>query len=210
VATEYRFTGFISVEQLRAVEELRSGAESIWVTLQVGATCVDGDPATLVGGTGELTFALSAGEWPQELDRVDAATYVEILIPVTSNPEHANAARRLRNARTLIQNDCAEEALAEARKALEFVRKAEGTLKIAQQAKDKTPRDRDLRERWAYLVEDIFSLLSGAAHDDQGTTEHFKWTRAVLSPWSVARPGYLDDLPTKPNIRACVEVGREA
>lgn len=178
VATEFRFTGFISVEQLRAVEELRSGAESIWVTLQIGATCVDGDPATLVGGTGELTFALSAGEWLQELDRVDAATYVEILIPVTSNPEHANAARRLRNARTLIQNDCAEEALAEARKALEFVRKAEGTLNIAQQAKDKTPRDRDLRERWAYLVEDIFSLLSGAAHDDQGTTEHFKWTRA--------------------------------
>jgi hypothetical protein len=127
VATEFRLTGFISVEQLRIVEELRSGADSIWVVLQVSVTCVDGEPPTLVGGTGELSFAIPAGEWLQGLERVDAATYVEILVPLTSNTEHANAVRRLRNARTLIQDDRVEEALAEARKALEFVRKAGGT-----------------------------------------------------------------------------------
>ncbi|MFB9305380.1 hypothetical protein, partial [Kibdelosporangium philippinense] len=62
VATEFRLTGYISVEQLRVVEELRSGADSIWVILQFSVTCVDSDPATLAGGTGELTFALSAGD----------------------------------------------------------------------------------------------------------------------------------------------------
>lgn len=179
VATEFRLTGFISVEQLRVVEELRSGNGSIWIILEVSATCVDGsDPATLVSGSGELAFDLLSSEWLQELERVDAGTYIEILVPLTNNAEYANAVSRLRNARTLIQNDRAEEALAEARKALEIVRDGEDTQNIAQQARDKKPRDRDLRERWALLVEDIFSLLSGAAHDDQDTTEHFKWTRA--------------------------------
>jgi predicted pyridoxine 5'-phosphate oxidase superfamily flavin-nucleotide-binding protein len=199
VATEFRLTGFISVEQLRVVEELRSGADSIWVVLQVSVTCVDGEPTTLVGGNGEFSFALPAGEWLQELERVDAATYVEILVPLTSNTEHANAVRRLRNARTLIQDDRVEEALAEARKTLEFVRKAGGTAQIVQQAAAKKPRDRDLRERWAYLVEDIFSLLSGAAHDDQGTTEHFTWTRADAVALVASTAGLLGRLAEQAN-----------
>ncbi|WP_328647144.1 hypothetical protein OHS58_03790 [Amycolatopsis sp. NBC_00348] len=201
VATEFRLTGFISVEQLRIVEELRSGADSIWVVLQVSVTCVDGEPPTMVGGTGELSFAIPAGEWLQGLERVDAAAYVEILVPLTSNTEHANAVRRLRNARTLIQDDRVEEALAEARKALEFVRKTGGTLQIVQQAKGKNPRDRDLRERWAYFVEDTFSLLSGAAHDDQGTTEHFTWTRSDAIALVGSTAGLLGRLAERVSFR---------
>ena len=178
VATGLRLTGFISGEQLRVVEELRAGADAIWVVLQVGVIGTGGEPMALIGGHGELSFALAAGEWLQELERVDAATYVEILVPLTSGADQANAARRLRNARALIQEGRVEEALSEARKALEFVRTAEGTRQIVQQAAGKSSRARDLRERWAYLVEDTFSLLSGAAHDDRGTTEHFDWTRA--------------------------------
>jgi hypothetical protein len=83
VATEFRLTGLISVEQLHVVEELRSGADEIWIVLQVSFTCVDGEPATLVGGNGEFSFPLPAGEWLQELERVDTATYVEILVPLT-------------------------------------------------------------------------------------------------------------------------------
>src|SRR5205807_3541627 len=56
VATEFRLIGFISVEQLRVVEELRSGADSIWVVLQVNVVGTDGEPTTLVGGNGELSF----------------------------------------------------------------------------------------------------------------------------------------------------------
>ncbi|WP_143271416.1 hypothetical protein [Amycolatopsis echigonensis] len=199
VATEFRLTGFISVEQLRVVEELRLGADSIWVVLQVNVVGTDGEPTTLVGGNGELSFALSAGEWLQGLERVDAATYIEILVPLSSSAEHANAARRLRNARALIQDDRVEEALAETRKALEFVRKAGGTLQIVQQARSKSPRDRDLPERWAFLVEDTFSLLSGAAHDDQGTTEHFMWTRADAVALVGSTAGLLGRLAAQAN-----------
>jgi hypothetical protein len=198
VATEFRLTGFISVEQLRVVEELRSGADSIWVVLQVSVTCVDGEPTTLVDGSGEFSFTLPAGEWSQELERVDAATYVEILVPLTNNAEHANAVRRLRNARTLIQDDRVEEALAEARKALEFVRKAGGTVQIVQQAKAKNPRDRDLRERWAYLVEDIFSLLSGPPMMIRALPSTSSGLALMPLPCSAARPAYSADSPNKP------------
>ncbi|WP_433270669.1 hypothetical protein ACQPZF_10430 [Actinosynnema sp. CS-041913] len=60
------------------------------------------------------------------------------------------------------------QALGEARKAVETIRAAESTSDNS-----KARRDRDQCERWAFLVEDVFFLLSRAAHDDPGTTEHF-------------------------------------
>lgn len=153
------------------------GAEHLWVTLQISMTCVDGDPAQLVGGMGELGFDLPSGEWAQELERVDAGSYIEILVPLNSDNEHATGVRRLRQARELIRHNQVEDALGEARKAVEAVRAAESTSDTVRQAGSKARRDRDQRERWAFLVEDVFSLLSGAAHDDPDTTEYFVWTR---------------------------------
>ncbi|MCK2238237.1 MULTISPECIES: hypothetical protein [unclassified Crossiella] len=194
VATELTLTGFVSHEQLRVAESLREGAEHIWVTLQMSVTCVDGDPAQLVGGTGELGFDLPGGEWAQELERVDVGSYVEILVPLTSDNEHATAVRRLRKARELIRDNHLEEALGETRKAVEAIRAADGTPDTVRQARSKSPRDRDQRERWAFLVEDIFSLLSGAAHDDPGTTEHFVWTREDVLALVTATAGLLNRL----------------
>ncbi|WP_208720294.1 hypothetical protein [Amycolatopsis circi] len=194
VATELTLTGFVSHEQLRVAESLREGAEHIWVTLQISATCVDGDPAQLVGGTGELGFDLPSGEWAQELEGVDVGSYVEILVPLTSDNEHATAVRRLRKARELIRDNHLEEALGETRKAVEAIRAADGTPATVRQARSKSPRDRDQRERWAFLVEDIFSLLSGAAHDDPGTTEHFVWTREDVLALVTATAGLLNRL----------------
>lgn len=194
VATELILTGFVTDEQLRTAEALREGAEHIWVTLQVNVTCVDGDPAQLVGGTGELGFDLPSGEWAQELERVDAGSYVEILVPLTSDNEHANAVRRLRKARELLRDNHLEEALGETRKALEAIRAAECTPHTVQQARAKAPRDRDQRERWAFFVEDVFSLLSGAAHDDPGTTEHFVWSREDVLALVTTTAGLLNRL----------------
>ncbi|WP_146175050.1 hypothetical protein [Umezawaea tangerina] len=194
VATEVTLTGFVSDEQLRAAEALREGAEHIWVTLQVSVTCVDGDPAQLVGGTGEFGFDLLSGEWAQELERVDAGSYLEILVPLTKDKDHATAVRRLRKARELVRDNHLEEALGETRKVIEAIRAADGTLDIARQARPKPPRDRDQRERWAFLAEDLFSLLSGAAHDDPGTTEHFVWSRKDVLALVAATAGLLNRL----------------
>jgi hypothetical protein len=178
VSTDFRVTGFIGSEQLRVVEELRSGTDALWVFLDISAIYVSGDPAGLVGRSGSLDFPIMHSEWLTELERVDVGSYLEILVPLTANPEHANAVRRLRAARALLQEDRPEQVLSEVRKALEPIRRAEATQKIVQQAKNKAPRDRDQHERWAFFIEDTFSLLSGAAHDDAGTTEHFTWTHA--------------------------------
>jgi hypothetical protein len=129
-----------------------------------------------------VPFDLPSGKWARELERVDAGSYIEILVSLTSDNKHATAVRRLRKARELIRHNHLEEALGEARKAVEAIRAEDGTSDTVRQARSKTPRDRDQRERWAFLVEDIFSLLSGAAHDDPGTTEHFVWPGRMSCP----------------------------
>lgn len=192
VATELTLTGFVTDEQLRVAEALREGADHLWVTLQVSATCVDGDPAQLAGGPGELGFDVPSGEWARELERVDAGSYLEILVPLTSDNEHATGVRRLRKARELIRHNHLEEALGEARKTVEAIRAAESTSDTVRQAGSKARRDRDQRERWAFLVEDVFSLLSGAAHDDPGTTEHFVWTREDVLALVTTTAGLLN------------------
>jgi hypothetical protein len=177
VATDITLSGYVSDEQLRAAEQLRGG-QDLWATLQIFVICVDGDPVQLVGGTGELGFDLPSGEWGQELDKVDGGSYVEVLVPLPDNAELATAVRRIRKARTLVRDNHLEEALGETRKAIEAIRAAAGTLTIAQTARPKPSKERDQQERWAIMVEDVFGLLSGAAHDDPETTEHFDWSRA--------------------------------
>ncbi|MBM0226844.1 hypothetical protein [Micromonospora sp. ATA51] len=48
---------------------------------------------------------------------------------------------------------------------------------VAKEAVKKRPAQRDLRARWAVLVKDLFSTLSGALHDDE-VTKTFEYSRA--------------------------------
>jgi hypothetical protein len=56
------------------------------------------------------------------------------------------------------------------------------------------PRERTQAQRWSVLVDDLYSLASGASHDD-AVTEHFAWSRddAVMIVSAVA--GLLSRLP---------------
>jgi len=52
------------------------------------------------------------------------------------------------------------------------------------------------------VIDDVFSLLSGAVHDDAGVTENFTWSRADAVALTAAVGGLLrriaDEIPHNP------------
>jgi hypothetical protein len=191
-ATETLLTGFIADHQLRVIEAIRHGA-ALWVSLELTVTTVDGEPGRMLRSSATEQFDIQPGEWAQALERADAGSYVELLVPLPRNEEYANAVRRLRAARELMRDNKVEEALGETRKALEKVRSAYQTGKLAAAAA-KNARQHTKEERWAVYVESIFSLLSGAVHDDENTTENFTWSRAEADALIVSVAGMLGRL----------------
>ena len=184
--------GFLSDAQLRAAEEIRGAADDLWIRLEITAVMVEETAVTggaqnpapshthqarLVDRTASLAFALSSGEWLKAWEQAAAGSYMEVLVPLPTDPGYAKAVERIQTARQLIHGNHLEEALGEARKAIEPVREAYKTRATADTARGKPAKERDKDERWALLVEDLFALVSGAAHDDPGITEHFGWTR---------------------------------
>jgi hypothetical protein len=141
-----------------------------------------------------VQIAIQPGEWAAALELADAGSYVELLVPLPTDEQNANAVRRLRKARDLMRDDNIEEALGETRKATEKIRAVYGTGKLAAAAAKNDARQHTKQERWAVYVESIFSLLSGAVHDDHGTTENFVWTRAEADALIVSVAGMLGRL----------------
>jgi hypothetical protein len=191
-AGEQTLTGFVSDTQVRAVEQMRV-AGALWITLALTLTWVSsvGDVPSTQRRGGELRFDVPSGEWIEELERVDSATYVELLIPISDDARHATAAHRNRAARDHLRAGEIGAAVGEIRKPLDRIRKENRTGPIARAALGKDRHDRDQDERWAVFTEALFDLLSGEAHDDPGTTEHFTWTRADAAVLTATVAGLL-------------------
>lgn len=193
--TSFSLHGFASDEQLRVAEELRAGGGELWFNLTLDVWTVE-DPAGLTGFNGYMDFAITAGEWGTQLERVDAASLVEILVPMPTAAEYAGAVRRLQQARLLLRDNQIDAALGEARKALEPVLEAARDGGLAKGAQGKAARERTLAERFAVQVEATFSLLSGAAHDDE-VTKDFRYTRTEAVALLVTTAGLLNRLATQ-------------
>ena len=190
-AGDHTLSCFISDLQIRAVEDLRA-AGNLFISLNVSATWATGNPdIPLTRRNGDMFFDVPTGEWIEELEKVDAATHFELLIPITENDKLAKAAHRVRSARDHIREGDYGAAIGEIRKPLDRIRKENRTRQIAQAAYQKTRLDRDQEERWAILTEALFDLLSGEAHDDPGTTEHFTWSRAETALLTATVAGFL-------------------
>jgi len=173
---EISFAGFVSDQQLRLINELREGKE-LWFILVLDVTAVEGEPPELVASRGELSFAVSPGEWGSEMDRVDSVAFIELLIPMPEGAEDASQVRLLREAQQLIRDNKVDAGLVRARKALEPMIADIRDSGIVKTARDKTARDRTLDERFAILAEDTIAVLHGAAHEDPVTAD-FHYTRA--------------------------------
>ncbi|MEU8333392.1 hypothetical protein [Micromonospora sp. NPDC048839] len=143
--------------------------------------------------TGDLRFDINAGEWAAQMAAIEAGTFVELLVPLAGGADYAGAVALLREARELLREGSVDAAIGQARKALEQVRKEYGTQKLYETATKKSPRTRPLAERWAIMVEDLYSTMSGAAHADEVTKE-FTFTREDGAMLLTATAGMLKRL----------------
>ena len=164
--------GYIGTDQLREIEEMRAGGDFSLRLVLLASTVVDGAPRM---HRGDEHLPMRSGEWASEIERVDAATFVEVLVPMPTAEAYATAARRIREARDLLRNNDVDAAMGTARLALEPVRDTLGTMATAAAASAR-PRERNQDERLAVLVESTYSLLCGAMHDDE-LTKTFRYTR---------------------------------
>ena len=97
--------GNVSAAALRAVEEYRQSGP-LSPVLDLRAQAVYGDPAALTTSFGHgLSIGQPTEEWVTQLENVTAASYVDVSIPVTNDPELVTAAGRVREARAHIRGD---------------------------------------------------------------------------------------------------------
>ncbi|WDZ84038.1 hypothetical protein [Micromonospora cathayae] len=191
-STKFRVYGFIPDQQLRVLEELRAG-KGLWLILALNVSLVEGKVARLAEAAGDLSFSVGAGEWSEQMENVDAGTFVEVLVSMAGGEDYAGAVALLREARTLLRDNKVDPALLAARKALEVVRASYGTEAVYKEAVKQRPAQRDLRARWAVMVEDLFSTLSGALHND-GVTKDFSYSREDGATLIAATAGMLGRL----------------
>jgi hypothetical protein len=168
--------GQVGADQLRVAEELRQAGGDLWMSLSITADLLAGIPPTMATARGDLSFPVRAGEWGEQLDHVEAGSLIEVLVAMPDDTVLAGAVGRLREARRLLRDGRVDAAVVAARLALEPVLEAARDGGLAKGAAAKAARDRDLDERFAVLVESMFSLVSGAAHDD-AVTATFRYTR---------------------------------
>ena len=166
--TQVVFTGHVSAQGLREIEEMRH-SNALWLTLtDLRLTGAVSEPAGLAEFTGtDMPIEVLSEEWTTQLEKVTATSYVEILVPVTDDPEMATAAGRLRTARQYIRDGIYNAVASELRQALDAVRGAYDTKNVADTTRPKKARERSVPERWALTVEDTYSLLSAFIHDDE-------------------------------------------
>lgn len=192
---QYAFVGRTSDQALRELEEMRQDGP-VWLTLRrMRAVSIAGDPLGLVeSGGGDLSIHLLSQEWTTQLEKVTSASYVDILIPVTDDPELALAAGRVRSAREHIRAGQFEAAAGELRKALEPVRTHYRTLDVFSVAQSKAAKDRNKEERWAVRVQNTFNWITSFVHDDEESIKGCTMDRAEANDALATVAGLLHRL----------------
>ncbi|MBM7086822.1 hypothetical protein [Micromonospora humidisoli] len=108
--------------------------------------------------------------------------------------------RALREARELLRQGRIGPAIVEARNALEQIRSAYRTLRLFNAGKTKSPKDRTPDERWAFMVEDLFSTMNAAGHNGE-VTKDCAFTREDGEMLIATTAGMLKRLPADSTVR---------
>jgi hypothetical protein len=193
--THLTLSGYVSARALREVEEERQSG-NLWLVLaDLKATTLQGTPARIFqAGGSNLAVEVLAGQWAAELEKVSGASYAEILIPVTSDPQLSVAAGRVRKARSLIRGGEFNAATAELRQALDPVREFYRTRDVYSGASPKVSKQRTENERFAVYVQSLFGWLTSYIHDDEESIKGCEMDRPTANQALAAVAGLLHRL----------------
>ncbi|WP_406354196.1 hypothetical protein [Streptomyces sp. NBC_00658] len=190
-------TGAVTDRQIAGLEKLREGRD-LTLRLDLVATALRPIEDDWPVRQAQERFTISHSEWSAALVSVEAGAYVDVLVPITDIEPRRVAARRLREAKASLRDGRYEDAVDTSRKVLDAVKQATSATPTALKALKRANKDRDQAERWALVIQSAFDLMSGATHDDAGTTEHFAWSRADATASVAIAAGLLarlEDLP---------------
>ena len=174
---QVQLKGFITDHQLRVIEEIRNGV-ALWVNLELAVTCLDGDPRQLLESWGNEPISIQSGEWAEALS-------VSTLAPTSSfwcRYQQTSSMPTLYGACGTRATWCGTT-----RSKKRWVSRARPWRKSARPTRPgrwllpppRRTRGSTRRRNAGHCMSKASShLLSGAVHDDQGTTENFVWTRA--------------------------------
>lgn len=181
----------LSDSQLRSIEALRDGRD-LSLSLDLEAVLLHPvDDIYPVKQAQEPAY-VPAEAWTRQLENLGAAVVMEVLVPLPfDGSELRRAVSRIREAKGHITDGRYEEAITKARLALDYVRQL---VPLDQPPPGTKAKGRTQAQRWRTLIDDLYSLASGASHDDP-VTEDFTWSRddAVMIVAAVA--GLLVRLP---------------
>lgn len=173
----------LSDEQLVAIEDARNGGP-VEIVFNIAATLLEGKVA--IRDCQEI-YRVPPERWQEMLHQagVGASIVVRVTGPLSEladqahnveGPSASRAAARLREARSELLDGRYEACVKTCRTVLENLRELQPAT-AQPPSSDIKRRDRNQEERWAALADDVYSLASGANHD-QGVTADFRWSQS--------------------------------
>lgn len=187
----------VTDEQLIAIESAR-GAGDVELTFDLTTTLLSTPSGVEPSITAQAQYRIPAHRWLEQLDNVGAAVAITIRVPspladesaperaeLAGEPSMVRAAKRLREARGALRDKNFEGCIKSCRAVLENIELLVAPVP-ANQVRSTVPKSRSQEQRWSALHHDLFSLASGANHDDE-LTATFEWT-ATMPKRSLPRP----------------------
>ena len=197
----------LSDEQLIALESAR-GAGDVELTFDLSTTLFATPSGVESSVTSQTRYRIPAHRWLEQLDNVGAAVGITIRVPspladasaperaeLASEPSMVRAAKRLREARAALRDNNLEGCIKSCRSVLENIALLVRPLP-ADQVRLTVPKSRTQEQRWSAVHHDLFSLASGASHDDE-LTATFEWTRLDAEAVLAATAGLLARVRTR-------------
>ena len=172
--SDYTLSAFVSDAALADLVETCQGNTVKLELRSLQVYLVHGTPPRLTSAQSgsSLTMTIPAGTFAEELEKVTASSFLDILVPITSDKELAAAAGHLRTAREYLWEGKVKAMPAEIRQALDALCKAYyGPQAERDEARKKNARLRSVHERWVLLIENAYSMLSAFIHEDDAAIE---------------------------------------
>lgn len=188
-------------DQLIAFECARLDGD-VELTLDLSVTVLAAPGGMEPTVTSQTRYRIPSEQWLKQLDNVGAAVGITIRVPSpltdASNPQRSEsaeapsmsrAAKRLREARAALRDGNFEGCITSCRFVLENIALLEKPLPV-EEVRHAVPKLRTQQQRWSAMFHDLYSLASGASHDDE-LTATFEWTRADAEAILAATAGLL-------------------